>query len=130
MPQLDKYIFFDHIISLSIFFFLLYYFNIISSLPKFSKLYLYQINKLKIIRWNYSKLKKIQLFQIKIYNNFITNFFISGLNFFIFSIFRVKEIIILIKLGIILNNLIKSLNLKNDILLFFKFKYNKEECNH
>ena len=59
MPQLDKYIFFNHVISLTIFFFLIYIFIRGSVVPEISTLLKYRKKKLDFFSSELKEYEKI-----------------------------------------------------------------------
>jgi hypothetical protein len=82
MPQLDKYIFFEHVISLTIFFFLIYIFIRGVAVPKISMTLKYRKKRLALFNeqlTNYAKLltfskstfdKKSKSYILALSNNF------------------------------------------------------------
>ena len=61
MPQLDKYIFFNHVISLTIFFGLIYIFIRKSVIPELSTVFKFRWKKLKSLSTQATKSEKIFL---------------------------------------------------------------------
>ena len=59
MPQLDKYIFFNHIVSLTIFFFLIYIFIRKSVVPEISTVLKYRKKKIELFSKQISNSEKI-----------------------------------------------------------------------